>query len=144
MGSLAQRDSSPTTLSSLIHLSFLLLQQDASRRHPREVRSRVSRALHNIVHAQHPPGDKQRKKEAKVLKLLETLRMYGDLLRDVRAVVDRDTSEEMARHGCRPVCVRISSASAARAAAASGEVATEELLFCGKTKIRLQSFSWHS
>ena len=44
-------------------------------KHPREVRQRVAKSLHNMVHAH--PTDKQCKREAKVLRLLETLRMYS-------------------------------------------------------------------
>ena len=44
-----------------------------------QVRARAARCLHNIVHAH--PTDKHCKREAKVLKLLEVLRQYCDLLR---------------------------------------------------------------
>ena len=47
-------------------------------KHPREVRQRVAKSLHNMVHAH--PTDKQCKREAKVLRLLETLRMYSGLV----------------------------------------------------------------
>ena len=47
----------------------------------REIKLRISRSLHNMVHTQ--PSDKHYKKEGKVLRLLENLRMYADILRDV-------------------------------------------------------------
>ena len=50
-------------------------------RQPQKIRRRVGRALHNIVHAH--PEQKQCKREAKILRLLEVLRMYSDFLRDV-------------------------------------------------------------
>ena len=52
-----------------------------SNRQSRDVRARVARALHNTVHIH--PSDKHYKKEGKVLKLLENLRMYADVLRDL-------------------------------------------------------------
>ena len=48
-------------------------------KHPREVRQRVAKSLHNMVHAH--PTDKQCKREAKVLRLLETLRMYSGVVK---------------------------------------------------------------
>lgn len=55
---------------------------DSQQRASREIRRRAARALHNVVHAN--PADKRCRREAKVLKLIETLRLYADLLRDVR------------------------------------------------------------
>ena len=49
--------------------------------HPPDIRRKAGRALHNIVHAH--PEQRQCKREAKILKLLEVLRMYADFLRDV-------------------------------------------------------------
>ena len=43
----------------------------------------MGRALHNIVHAH--PEQKQCKREAKILRLLEVLRMYSDFLKDMQA-----------------------------------------------------------
>ena len=62
-----------------------------------EIRRRVGRALHNIVHAH--PEQKQCKKEAKILRLLEVLRMYADFLRDLKACGDATLS----RKGCGPL-----------------------------------------
>ena len=50
--------------------------------HPPEIRRKAGRALHNIVHAH--PEQRQCKREAKILLLLEKLRMYSDFLKDVR------------------------------------------------------------
>ena len=67
-----------------------------------------------------------------VLKLLETLRLYADLLRDVAdALTNAEWSSagaELAAHGCGPVCVRIASPAAAMNRA-EGE---QEVLICGK------------
>ena len=49
----------------------------------KEIKRRVGRALHNIVHAH--PEQKQCKREAKILRLLEVLRMYSDFLKDMKA-----------------------------------------------------------
>lgn len=46
----------------------------------RETRIRASTALHNIVHAH--PDDKLGRREARVLRLLEQIRDYSDMLRD--------------------------------------------------------------
>ena len=67
-----------------------------------------------------------------VLKLLETLRLYADLLRDVTdALTHPETSSagaELAAYGCGPVCVRIASPAAAMKRA-EGE---REVLICGE------------
>lgn len=62
------------------------LLHDDGKYHPQEIRRRVGRALHNIVHAH--PEHKQCKREAKVLRLLEVLRMYADFLRDLKKAGD--------------------------------------------------------
>ena len=96
----------------------LFFQASDQERASREIRTRVSRALHNIVHHANPT-DRQCKREAKVLKLLETLRLYADLLRDVRSDSE---AEELRGYGCRPVCVRV-------AAVADVE---QDLIICGE------------
>ena len=48
----------------------------------KEIKRRVGKALHNIVHAH--PEQKQCKREAKILRLLEVLRMYSDFLKDMQ------------------------------------------------------------
>ena len=48
----------------------------------KEIKRRVGKALHNIVHAH--PEQKQCKREAKILRLLEVLRMYSDFLKDLQ------------------------------------------------------------
>ena len=58
----------------------------------REIKLRISRALTNMVHTQ--PNDKHYKKEGKVLKLLENLRMYADILRDVILAL-KDLDDEL-------------------------------------------------
>ena len=63
-------------LVQLLHLDHLNPNLPRPSRH---VRARAARCLHNIVHAH--PTDKHCKREAKVLKLLEILRQYCDLLR---------------------------------------------------------------
>lgn len=52
----------------------------------REIRIRLSRALNNVVNSE-LAGRNSRKREAKVLKLLETLRMFCDVLRDLRLAI---------------------------------------------------------
>lgn len=116
----------------------------------REIRQRVARALHNIVHAH--PTDKQCKREAKVLKLLETLRLYSDYLRDLKMSAitsaadaddakeeqeeEDDTEEEkkkkevLKQHGCRPVCLQLSE--------------NMEVLICGKPKYPGYLYIWNS
>ena len=67
-----------------------------------------------------------------MLKLLETLRLYADLLRDVaEALATPESSSagsELAANGCGPVCVRIASPAAAMNRA-EGE---REVLICGE------------
>ena len=67
-----------------------------------------------------------------VLKLLETLRLYADLLRDVADALSNPESSsagaEMVANGCGPVCVRIASPAAAMHRA-EGE---QEVLICGE------------
>ena len=67
-----------------------------------------------------------------VLKLLETLRLYADLLRDVAEALSNPESSsaglELAANGCGPVCVRIASPAAAMNRA-EGE---QEVLICGE------------
>lgn len=65
-------------------MELLHIEHVGERKPPRParpVRARAARCLHNIVHAH--PNDKHCKREAKVLKLLEVLRQYCDLLRDI-------------------------------------------------------------
>jgi hypothetical protein len=90
-------------------------------RQSRDVRLRVARALHNIVHAH--PTDKQCKREARVLRLLETLRIYSDFLRDF--VLASSTGQvEVPEVGCGPVCIRL---------VPGGDKATgKDLLVCGE------------
>ena len=110
---------------------------------PREVRLRVAKSLHNMVHAH--PADKQCKREAKVLRLLETLRMYADLLHDICAAspsdfqmqLMSDSAEEKecdeqenieslkrALSNCHPVKVRVTESASSR----SGK----DIVICGK------------
>ena len=65
----------------------------------KEVRRRVGRALHNIVHAH--PEQKQCKREAKILRLLEVLRMYADFLRDLHV-----SGCGLGQRGCGPLRLR--------------------------------------
>ena len=111
-----------------------------SLKQPREVRLRVAKSLHNMVHAH--PTDKQCKREAKVLRLLETLRMYSDLLADVAAAAEdvrmelanSDEEKECDEHesvaslhrclaNCLPVKVRV---------AKSPNEDAKDILLCGK------------
>lgn len=66
------------------------------------LRQRASRTLHNIVHW------KANKRESRVLKILEILRMYADYLRDVRMFASVDESGRMLlERGCGEVCIRL-------------------------------------
>jgi adenomatosis polyposis coli protein len=65
----------------LVQLLHIDPQNPRAARPARPVRARAARSLHNIVHAH--PSDKHCKREAKVLKLLEVVRQYCDLLRDI-------------------------------------------------------------
>ncbi|TRY69315.1 hypothetical protein TCAL_09734, partial [Tigriopus californicus] len=85
--------------------------QVTQERPSREVRFRVAKALYNIVQAQtsHPNEKQSRKKEAKILKLLENLRLYADFLRDLAAAIESQqfpNCEELARRGCQFVCIK--------------------------------------
>lgn len=91
---------------------------DDRRRNSRQVRLRMANSLRSMVHAH--PTDKQCKREARVLRLLETLRMYADLLRDVGASA-ADVRQALGRHGCRPVRLRLPAA--ARGAAGPPQAA---------------------
>ncbi|XP_035218630.1 uncharacterized protein LOC118191883 isoform X2 [Stegodyphus dumicola] len=51
-----------------------------------EIRERASQVLHNIVFSQ--PDDKKGRREARVLRLLEQIRDYCDMLRSLDAVID--------------------------------------------------------
>lgn len=108
----------------MIPILIQMLHGEADFQRPsREVRLRVARALHNIVHAH--PTDKQCKREARVLKLLETLRIYSDFLRDV-AAASAAGQGHLPDVGCSPVCVRV---------VPGGEKSTgNDLLVCGKKK----------
>ena len=68
-----------------------------------------------------------------MLKLLETLRLYADLLRDVAEALSHPESSpagaELAAAGCGPLRVRIASPAAA-AQRAEGE---REVLICGES-----------
>ena len=70
-------------------------EDNFSNRQSRDVRARVARALHNMVHIH--PNDKHYKKEGKVLKLLENLRMYADVLRDLTLSL-----KELDKENCDP------------------------------------------
>ncbi|XP_077538343.1 uncharacterized protein LOC144150852 isoform X3 [Haemaphysalis longicornis] len=58
-------------------------RQPEQRRVLRELRLRASQALHNVVHAH--PDDRQSRREARVLRLLEQIRDFCDYLRDLEA-----------------------------------------------------------
>lgn len=102
---------------SLISSALLFITQikastgDSLERPWRETRLRVSKTLHNIVHAH--PRDKQCKREAKSLKLLEILRMYTDLLRDLKSAATITSSDQasdthkLVNRGCGPLGVKI-------------------------------------
>ena len=71
------------------------------------MRLRLSNALSNLVRssAGAVSDSKRAKREARVLHLLETLRMHADLLRDAHEHEGR--RHPLARMGCRPLCVRL-------------------------------------
>ena len=118
-----------TDMLATLSLSLFLPPQANGDRHPREIRLRMSNALSNLVHAH--PSDRQCRREAKVLRLLETLRVYADLLRDIhRAAMAESSSSTNASeaaegcrrllpHGCRPVTLRIPSPAAASPSASA-------------------------
>jgi len=68
----------------------------------------MSRALSAAVRSR--PNDRRCKKEAKVLRLLDTLRSFVDLLKDLDFTLHEDQAREDVRrvleHGCKPLGVR--------------------------------------
>lgn len=68
----------------------LLVQLIHSSELDSNVRSRASEALHNIVHAQ--TDEKRRRREIRVLKLIEQIREYCDMLK-VKSVEEKETRE---------------------------------------------------
>ena len=98
-----------------------LSEPSLAQRPSREVRFRVARALHNIVHAH--PTDKQCKREARVLRLLETLRLYSDFLRDF-VLASASGQVEVPEAGCSPVCIRL--------VPGGHKPSGKDLLICGK------------
>ena len=88
--------------------------------HPREVRRKAGRALHNIVHAH--PEQRQCKREAKILKLLEVLRMYSDFLRDVSHSGERGIA--ISQKGCGQLRLGVAFTDD-----------HQEILLCGKSNI---------
>ena len=99
----------------------MLHGEPGSQRPSRDVRLRVARALHNIVHAH--PTDKQCKREARVLSLLETLRIYSVFLRDFVSAGSAGQGQ-LPDVGCSPICIRV---------VPGGDTSTgNDLLVCGK------------
>lgn len=100
--------------STKLNQKNLFRSSSSEQKASREVRMRASRALNNMVHAH--PADKQCKREAKVLKLLETLRLYTDLLRDINSAINsgalKVTDSKLIRHGCYPIGIQLPSQSA--------------------------------
>ena len=70
----------------------LACRDNFANRQSRDVRARVARALHNTVHINQL--SKHYKKEGKVLRLLENLRMYADVLRDLTLSLKGVNKEE--------------------------------------------------
>lgn len=119
-------------------------------RKPREVRLRAAKSLSNIVLAH--PADKQCRREAKVLRLLETLRMYADLLMDISQTnpgdfhtelvtesdeKEKDEQEKFQRlkrclSGCNPLKVRV--------VPSSSSPSGKDLIICGKCHMMQPSF----
>lgn len=64
------------------------------RRVLRELRLRASQALHNVVHAH--PDDRQSRREARVLRLLEQIRDFCDFLRDLEAGIAAEPNQNEA------------------------------------------------
>lgn len=62
-----------------------------------EVRQRAARVLRNIVQAH--PNERQRKREAKILRLIEVLRMYADFLRDLHLALLASSRDQGASEG---------------------------------------------
>jgi hypothetical protein len=87
--------------------------------HRRDIKYRVAKTLHNIVHAH--PEHKQCKREGKVLRILEILRMYSDYLRDLRLA--GDSGDALRVRGCGPLRMGV-------AYGAEGQ----PILLCGKLK----------
>ncbi|XP_040564630.1 uncharacterized protein [Lepeophtheirus salmonis] len=89
------------------HVIPLLVQllHGNSPRPSKDIRFRLSKALSNIVHSH--PSDKQCKREAKVLKLLEVLRLYTDFLRDVLLLEDQGSKKSICSQGCQRIAYRI-------------------------------------
>jgi len=92
----------------------------------REVRLRLSRALTSMARAH--PSDRRWKKEAKVLHLLDTLRSYTDILRDIAAAAmaaegGRADLRQVVAHGCNPIGIRVS---------ASASLPDTFVVVCGK------------
>ncbi len=91
-------------------LVSILHDQDQRREaQSRQIRARVGRALHNIVHAH--PDNKQCKREAKVLRLLEILRMYADFMRDLKSaeITGSEAAERLRGRGCCDVRLQVAS-----------------------------------
>ena len=80
----------------VVDILVKILHSGSAKPHPPEIRRKAGRALHNIVHAH--PEQRQCKREAKILLLLEKLRMYSDFLKDVRCAGDRGIP--IAQKGC--------------------------------------------
>ncbi|XP_075548424.1 uncharacterized protein LOC142582503 isoform X4 [Dermacentor variabilis] len=66
--------------------------QTEQRRVVRELRLRASQALHNVVHAH--PDDRQSRREARVLRLLEQIRDFCDYLHDLEACITEPNQNE--------------------------------------------------
>ncbi|KAL3209743.1 hypothetical protein MRX96_009138 [Rhipicephalus microplus] len=66
--------------------------QAEQRRVVRELRLRASQALHNVVHAH--PDDRQSRREARVLRLLEQIRDFCDYLHDLEACIAEPNQNE--------------------------------------------------
>ena len=96
--------STPTNCDMMRHhrvVPFLvkILHSNDRLQTTKDIRKRVGRALHNIVHAH--PEQKQCKREAKILRLLEVLRMYSDFLRDVQE--SGEACATLSKRGCGPL-----------------------------------------
>ena len=108
----------------------------------RSVRRRAAKALQNMVNTpcSHPTEKHGRKKEARILKLLVTLRLYADLLRDMALAFESGYPEadrqKLLEHGCRSIRVKSrSSSSSSRQRLAQPEEdgeEEEEFLVCGE------------
>lgn len=106
----------------------------------RSVRRRAAKALQNMVNTpcSHPTEKHGRKKEARILKLLVTLRLYADLLRDMALAFETGYPEadkqRLLDHGCRSIRVKSrSSASKTRLTQPEDDgEEEEEFLVCGE------------